>query len=298
MHSDFLEIDGHRLAYRAANGQRPETPIVFLHGITASINFWEPILPDSLLRERPYCTLSLPGHYPSEFPRPIVPAEITPELFDRLLAEAIRRLFPDRKVRLVGWSTGGFAALNLAIRSPQLVERVLSVSGFSRGPWHGLIGAMSRLTQFGPIGRGLFWMAMRQTWHTRRLFRWSLKQGAADKRAFQSFPESGKLLPILQADASRHDARVMARLFQCVPRFDISGRLGEIGIPVWVASGDSDPWISVAETRFLADQIPGSRLILFRGCGHHFFAEAREAWRETIEAFVRENETPALTRGE
>ena len=65
---------------------------------------------------------------------------ISAELFAEILAAVIRRLSPTQRIALMGYSTGGFAPLNLAACVPELVASVVAVSGFSEGRWHGVLG--------------------------------------------------------------------------------------------------------------------------------------------------------------
>lgn len=284
--TQLLEIRGHKIAMRGYNLECPGTPTVFIHGILLSNSFWEPVLPDSVRYHRPYYVLSLPGHYPSQFPETYTPAEITAELFAELHAEAIRRSVGDRSVRLVGWSTGGFSVLNVAGRYPELAERVLCIAGFSRGVWLGGVLPLHAGPRIGPLVRWLFRMLMPRVMGSRRLYRFFFRRGVADGRAFARYPGIDELLETLRRDACGHDPRTMATLFERIPEFNIVPLLGRISSPTWIAGGTDDPFIPMSETRFLAEQIPGARLIEFPGAGHMFFAERPALWHETLEAFL------------
>src|SRR6187401_801162 len=112
MRQHLLDIAGHKIAACSANEHLSGTPVVFLHGITASIDCWLHSLPIEVREGRHWISLSLPGHFPSSFPKNFRPEDVTTEMFAAVHNGAIKELVGDRPVALVGWSTGGFAALN------------------------------------------------------------------------------------------------------------------------------------------------------------------------------------------
>ncbi len=74
--------------------------------------------------------------------------------------------------------------------------------------------------------------------------------------------------------------------FICCDRFDIMDRIEEISLPVLVICGDSDVMTPVKYSRFLADGIPGSRIVVIPGAGHMVFLEKPEEVNREIDAFV------------
>ncbi len=73
-------------------------------------------------------------------------------------------------------------------------------------------------------------------------------------------------------------------------RTDLSARLGSIGAPTLILSGDADPICPPAVPAFLAARIPGARAALVRG-GTHAFARERP---DEVAALIRAH----LTEGE
>jgi pimeloyl-ACP methyl ester carboxylesterase len=278
----LLDIAGHRIAASAENEDRGGTPIVFLHGITASIDFWGHSLPAAIRDERFWISLSLPGHYPSRLPPAFSANEVTTEMFATVHSGAIRQLVGDRKVALVGWSTGGFSALNLAARHPECVASVMSICGFAKGAWWGVIGHMQRLVSIGGIGRGIFnsiWTQMgRRGW----LFDLSIGLAAANGRAFRGSPVTRPTLDGWQHAVRHHDLAGLAVLFERLADLDIRPLLPSIPVPTLIVGGDRDPYIPLDHTRSLASAIPGAELRVFSRTGHMFFAESTAAYQELL----------------
>jgi pimeloyl-ACP methyl ester carboxylesterase len=74
--------------------------------------------------------------------------------------------------------------------------------------------------------------------------------------------------------------------FLCCDRFDIMDRIPEIKTPVLLLCGDKDVMTPVKYTRYLADRIPGSRMVVIPGAGHMVFLEKPDEVNREIEAFV------------
>ena len=77
--SHALYANGHKLVAKSLNPEADGAPIILLHGITASINFWGADQFPIFCQQGPTYCLSLPGHYPATFPTNITPADITPQ---------------------------------------------------------------------------------------------------------------------------------------------------------------------------------------------------------------------------
>jgi pimeloyl-ACP methyl ester carboxylesterase len=70
-----------------------------------------------------------------------------------------------------------------------------------------------------------------------------------------------------------HDPRSTAAVMAGVPSLDITARLRTISVPAWIAAGEHDPIVPVAESKRIAEAIPGAKLKVYRGAGHMFFCE-------------------------
>lgn len=114
---------GDTLFYReAGEGKRS---ILLIHGNMSSSRHWEPII-DILAAEYHVYAVDLRGMGKSTYNRS----------FDSLgeLAEDVKELIDQKMLDnlvIVGWSTGGGIAMELALRYPELVERLVLISSVS-----------------------------------------------------------------------------------------------------------------------------------------------------------------------
>lgn len=293
MRQQIVEIDGHKLAALCALEGRSGTPVVFLHGITVCVDFWPLVLPEAVREGFPWVSLSLPGHYPSQLPPGFQAADVTEELFARLHSRAIAELVGTQPVHLVGWSTGGFSALNLAARCPNQVRSVLSISGFAKGHWKGIIGRMQRLLSLGALGRFAFNTAWTALGRHRWLLDFSLGQAACNRKAFRASPLTKPVLDVWQRALQGHDLGGLQFLFQRLADLDLRNDLPRITAPTLIAGGAEDPFIPVAHTRYLSEHIAGARLHVLLECGHMFFAERTEEYQRLLVDWLAANETRA-----
>jgi pimeloyl-ACP methyl ester carboxylesterase len=282
------DVQGHRLAARRG-GPASGRPIVFLHGILAGLDAWLPTLPPQIRHGRQWILLSLPGHYPAQFPRDFDARGDISRMFAGILSEALDRLVGRRPVELVGWSTGGFAALSLARHFPEQVAGVMSISGFASGRWHGPMGALQKLAACGPAGR----LACK---HIVRLIasrpRWYLKTthgmmypsvfGRADRM-------SRKTMARLRVALQRHELSPLLRLIQHFRECDITPQLGDLRTATLIVGGLRDPLIRASQTKQLAAAIPGAALEIVEDVGHFLFLEnTRRYWRLLLDWMARD----------
>ena len=285
----LVEIAGHRLAYLAVNEHlaSPDEPaVVFIHGVLASIHFWHDSLPADFCDNRAWYALSLPAHHPSTVPADFDPAQVDEAWFRRLMDGALAQLLNGRQAIVVGHSTGGFAALNLAVHRSPHVAGVVSVAGFHRGQWGGLEGALLKLAAQGRWGWPLFALNIAIARHSpfvQRIFAGLL---AHDRKAFLRNPLSQRVLDNLRPDTRGQDAAALFNLFNGISRLEIGHRLGEIRVPCHIFAGTHDPVVPAAQSLLLAANVPGARTEIFRGVGHMPFMESTEQYFRALERAV------------
>jgi pimeloyl-ACP methyl ester carboxylesterase len=259
-------------------------PLVFLHGILGSIDFWPPLLPAAVINRR-WISLGLPGHFPGRLPPGDAAEQITPQAFADVLEAALQELVGDQPAALVGYSTGGFAALNLAAHYPARVAGVLSIAGFALGRWQGLLGRLQSLAARGALGKRLFTGGYRSLVGSSSLFQRCLLMHAA-AHIDRSSPLTLRLLNDAAVDARRQDPAAMAELFARIRRFDIRPLLPRIQAPVIVAGGERDRVIPFRETRSLVAAIPHAELVSLAGVGHLFHLECAAEFQRLLQTWV------------
>lgn len=289
MHVVTHTISGQEIAVGHGNDPGSGPPVVFVHGILGSVEFWTPALSVPFRESRRWYSVGLPGHWPGRLP---ADAPFSLDVMGDVLSEALRRTIGDEPAHLVGWSTGGFAALLLAARHPELVRSVLSIDGFATGRWHGLLGAMQKTARAGAIGRGTTGLALRAARSSRTLWNRITKRLMTRER--ETSHPAQRIAATLLRDVRRHRPAELVRVMAAVREFDIRGELGGITAPTRIAAGENDPCVRPEHTRDLAARIPGADLKLWPGIGHMVFTERLDLFRRTLEDWLERNEPAAV----
>ena len=286
----FVEVEGHRLAFLAVNEHlaRPgEAPVVFIHGVLGSLNSWRDAVPAAFRDQRAWYALSLPAHHPSTVPADFRPEQVDEQWFYRLMDGALAQLLAGQKAIVVGHSTGGFAALTLAINQSPNVAGIVSVAGFHRGKWGGVEGQLLTLAGLGKWAKPLFVLNILIARHSKFVRKIFASLLAHDARAFRRNPLGQRFLDNMEPDTRRHDGAALFSLFNGISRLEIGHRLHKITIPCHVFAGTHDSVVPAAQSLLIAGEVPDVRTTVFPNIGHMIFVEDSSAYFSALE--------PALT---
>ncbi|TXN30969.1 alpha/beta fold hydrolase [Lacisediminihabitans profunda] len=166
-------------------------------------------------------------------------------------ADTLRHLFGD-PVDVIGVSTGGSIALQLAADHPDVVNRLVVVSSAYR------LGPSGRLAQ---QRTGALLRAGRPQRAAAELMS-RLGRNAVERNAMTV---AGLMLGPIVVGNDDPDLLV---LLDAEDGFDLHGRLPEITAPTLVLGGDSDGFYPESLFRETALRIQSARLVLYRGVGH------------------------------
>ena len=188
-----------------------------------------------------------------------------------------------RKSHVLGTSLGGFVAQELALRRPDLVDRLVLVgTSYGRGgpetmsPWalSDMIGLPSLSTERA-VRRGLE-TATSDAYRAKhpeefeRIVRWRL----ADSPSLSAYYEQ------MRAGA----------------RFDISRDAQSITSPTLVIHGAEDHYVPVANAAALAEAIPGAKLRVLDNAGHLVFIERFADVNREVVTFLKPRRPRKNTR--
>jgi len=280
-----VNFEGHQIAVLAVNEHLNGSPLVFIPGVMAPVNFWNSCLPNEILEQKCWYSISLPGHHPSVMPEDLKPQTIDEKWLSRLYQTVITELVGDKKVIVIGHSTGGFSALNLAVDQFEQLEGIISIAGFYEGQWGGIEGQLVKLAHLGRWAKPLFifnlWLG--------RLFkpvqRFLSGLLAYDRKAYFASPVSTNMLLEIQDNMKEQNLAALFPLFSRIPTLNIGERLSSIKAPTVIMAGTHDPVISAAQSLNLAGAIEHAKLIIFDRVGHMPFMERSEQFqRELLEA--------------
>jgi pimeloyl-ACP methyl ester carboxylesterase len=279
-HLRRLEIDG-----RAVNvldiGNGPA--LLLIHGHNVCWQHWLEQI-SAFRHSHRVIAPDLPGFGESEAPR----AAISIPAYARVLALLCEQLDIERTV-VVGNSMGGLIAAELAIRSPELVERLVLVSAAGLSDRYiGLPAALIRHPIGVAVGRGLFasgppserlarTLARRPRGRTLALGLWGGRPAA---RADQLHPA---LVYELIRNASRPGAAAAA---VALARHELRPRLSRIQAPTLIVWGDRDNLVPLHCAHEFERLIAGSRLIVYGDTGHNPMIERPARFNADLHEFL------------
>jgi pimeloyl-ACP methyl ester carboxylesterase len=284
--SKEIDIGGHKIVAKVFNEDKTGIPVIFIHGITATIDFWEPVQTPIFKKNFRWYSLSLPGHYPALLPSEFHKESLTADMIAQVLTDAIKELVDDQSVILAGHSTGGFAALIIAAKNPEIAAGVISISGFAQGKWTGALGIFQKLARFGPIGRILFKINFNILASNRWIYRTGVGLYAKDRKALFSNPNFKSVVGIAYQGTKELDLNSLLPFFNRLPDIDISEQLPNITSPTLALAGDSDPIVPPEQSRIIAERVPKGEKVLLEGAGHLPMFERQNEYNRVITDWV------------
>jgi pimeloyl-ACP methyl ester carboxylesterase len=172
---------------------------------------------------------------------------------------------------------GGFIALELTLRCPDLVEKLVLVATSAGGRGHTQPSLRFTLMAWALLLR----LAKSEPGERmRQIYARIMAPGYAERQPveMERIAEIGRYRPISQAAYNRQ--------LQTIRRYDVSRRLGEIHAPTLVIHGEDDPLVPAKNGRDLARAIKGARLVIYPDTGHIPIVERAEQFNRDVLAFL------------
>lgn len=283
----WVKHQGHELACIAHdNPGTQRLPVVWIHGLTMSVRFWEAAMYPSLARERSWYSVSLPWHYPSTFDHPLSHATLSERLLAELLGDAIATLIPSGKLHVVGHSLGAFAALNYAAKYPERVASVVSIGGFMTGRAPGLETALLFISKGGFFRKALFHLAYRLLQSHRLFLKIAALCYGRRWRTLLRLPVVDETLRMVFPDLRRHSIVSQRALCRFLLDMDLTDEIDKISAPVLMVVGSKDPVIRPEHQLDCAKRLKTAEVLLYQGVGHLAFAEAPDRFERDLLAWL------------
>jgi pimeloyl-ACP methyl ester carboxylesterase len=262
---DSIEIGDLNICYELTGDGYP---VVLIQGLTANIDWWDPALLSALAKRYQVLTFDNRGAG-----RTVTPEDgrWTCEMLADDTAGLMKALRIER-ANIVGTSMGGMIAQELAIKYPQVVNKLVLCSTFCGGK-NTVYASQEVLTKMADGSGGREGVLQR----TVELM-FTPEAAAADPAVIEGFKEAWMRAPI-----STHNA---VRQFIATSTIDSYERLAEITAPTLVAMGNADIIIPPENSRIIAGRIPGAKLIEYEGFGHSFISRMPEEFINDLLGFL------------
>jgi pimeloyl-ACP methyl ester carboxylesterase len=260
-------------AYRdTGGGEDGGVPLVLLQHFRGNLDNWDPALIDALPAARRVVTFDNAGVGGS--------TGTTPGTIEAMARDAIAFLaaMGFSQVDLLGFSIGSFVAQQIALVRPAIVRTLVLASAAPQGAagMHGwapeVLGAVGT-PQTSPE-------AYLDVFFTR---------SAASRQAGQ---EALRRMYARTGDRDKattwatREAQYDAVCTWGIPDHALLQRLSAIGVPVFVAKGDSDPMILPHYSYLLAGLIPQARVKIYPDSAHGFLFQHHAEFAADVEAFL------------
>jgi pimeloyl-ACP methyl ester carboxylesterase len=263
----FVTVNGRRLAYDEESPSHPQGTVLLLTGLGSKRLGWYKQLP---VFGQVYRTIALDHRDTGDSDLATEPYTTADQADD---AAAVLQALGVRSASVVGISMGGFIALELALRHPELVQKLVLTSTSAGGPTH---------VAPGPQMRALL-VQNRSGAEIGEFSRHAYAQLMAPRFA-ESHPEDMERV----AENARYcpqPPEAYMRQLQTALTHNASARLEQIQVPTLVVHGEVDPLIPVENGQYLAKHIRGAQLICYRDTGHISIVERADEYNRDVLAF-------------
>ena len=271
-HSHFVEIDGIRIHYQEA-GQASAPPVILIHGFASSTLVWSNVFLHLANAGFRVIALDLPGYGYSGKPRY---GEYTISAQARAITRLLDRLGIGT-ASIVGSSYGGAVAAVCALDYPERVNRLILVGAvINNEPLNFTLMKVFGSPVIGDVISPLLLSS-------RRLLKRRMKR-VYDKHAcvLDERRVDARHLPLRTVGTQRAIVRTVRRWD--ASRIERDASL--IDHPTLLVWGENDVDVPLKNGKWLNHQITGSRLIIFKDCGHLPHEECPRGFVKVVKEFL------------
>lgn len=250
----FVEVDGTRYAYRRwGNGTASQPPMLFLQHFRGGMDHWDPLMTDGLAAGREVILYNGRGIASSGG----APRTRIEDMADD--AAAFVRALGLEQIDVLGFSLGGFQALDLTWRHPKLVRKLMLLGTGPRGGDPQMEHQVLE-TAVSPVPTldDFLYLFFGRSEHARQAARefWVRRHLRADQDPPAS-PEVTK-------------AQIEANMLY-LPRLsedDPFAYLRGIPQPTFILNGVNDVMVATVNSFYMARNLPNAQLFIYPDAGH------------------------------
>lgn len=266
----FVTVGGRKIAYDEVSPPAPRGVVLLLTGLAAKRQGWRRQL--AAFGEQ-YRTIAIDHRDIGDSDLATAPYTTADQADD---AAGVLTALGVARAAVVGISMGGFIALELALRHPEMVTKLVLTATSAGGRTH---VPASRRTQ-------LLLVAPRFQRDPGKIAKQVYAQIMAPGYCASHPAEWDEIAAIARYRPQPRPA--YRRQLQACLHHDVAARLGSIQIPTLVVHGEVDPLVPFANGRYLAEHIPGARLIAYPDAGHIPIVERAADYNRDVLAFLAE----------
>ncbi len=245
--------------YYEKTGSGPE--LVLIHGLGTDIRLWAPVV-QRLKNDFTLLAFDMRGSGKTDKPEE---AYTIGQMADD--ATSFIEQICDKAVRVLGFSMGGIIAMELAIRRPELAEKLVLVSTLPS--WHGPFPpaedtqSLFRRTDVSPellteVFETIFGSVYRK------------KNSAKDYVDFRL------------SDDNPQPLHAYLNQLNAMEAYGLNKNISSISVPTLIVAGNEDKVVPPQNSSWLKENIPGAKLKLFEGGGHMIPVEMPDQLAEVI----------------
>ncbi|MFU5804167.1 alpha/beta fold hydrolase [Pseudomonas aeruginosa] len=252
--TQFVEVDGARFAYRRwGNTASSQPPLLFLQHFRGGMDHWDPLMTDGLAEGREVILFNGRG-IASSGGQPRTRIE---DMADD--AAAVVRKLGLEQIDVLGFSLGGFQALDLTWRHPALVRKLMLLGTGPRGGDPELEPqVLTTAPRPVPVFEDFLYLFFGRSARAEQAARefWERRHQRVDQDP-PSSPEVAK-------------AQIEANMLY-LPRLseeDPFSYLREIRQPTFILNGVNDVMIPTVNSFYMARNLPNAQLYIYPDSGH------------------------------
>ncbi len=234
-------------------------PLLLIHGLGYARWGWEPVV-EPLARSFDVILFDNRGIGESDAPPgSYTAAELAGDAIQVLDEAAVER------AHVVGTSLGGMIAQELALAYPERVDKLVLASTTPGG------------AQALPMPQATVELMQARA---------SLREFTENALAPDPRPDVIERI-LVHRERTAQPFEAWAAQAAAGAAFDAHSRLGSLGMPVLVQTGDGDLVVDPRNSDLLVEAIPDARLSVYEGAGHIFMWQEPERFVAELEAFLR-----------
>lgn len=278
--TQFIIANGTKLAYRRL-GPSSGIPLVMLIHFRGNMDFWDPLLINTLIKARPVILVDIAGTGKSSGLVPNTMADWAGHAIELLKALSIPQ------IDLLGFSMGGVAVQYVAINAPGLVRRLILAGTRTSTAPHTVLGPRE---WFLPLAKSETEEEFRKAWTDSFFNHTAHGRAAADASWLRIMTRKEDRSPHLSPKLAKRQAEAIST---AGPSAESKGkkihpyeRLQELNMPVFIANGDNDLLIPTQNSIELAKLLPNAHLHIYPNAGHGFLFQYAELFAAHVNLFL------------